>query len=275
MADTIGAVESVAGASVAGKKILFVTAFKELGRERWAHYARRTDEYFDYFANLVQTLPHPLTVFIEDGLRARAQAVIDAAAAADRVTVRDHGAVDSFLTKYLERERAVMAAPEFRQLVAHRRDCPETHNPEYTLVNHSKINFVRAAQTAQPDFDFYAWVDFGMCRGASSAVPRLDVGGLPDKITYNTIAVPETRLDELRLLDSGAVFLTGDSFIVPAARVAPFEAAWEAKLLSWQARGLADDDQALVLQLFYDDPGQFALTVGGRWFMLYQMLPRL
>lgn len=39
------------------KKILFVTAFKELGRERWTYYARRTDEYFDYFANLVQTRP--------------------------------------------------------------------------------------------------------------------------------------------------------------------------------------------------------------------------
>ena len=257
------------------KKILFVTAFKELGRERWTYYARRTDEYFEYFANLVRTLPHPLAVFIEDGLRARAQAVIDAAAASDRVTVSDYGSVDSFLVKYLERERAVMAAPEFRQLVARRIDCPETHNPEYTLVNHSKINFVRAAQTAQPDFDFYAWVDFGMCRGANSAVPRLDIDRLPDRITYNTIAVPEQRQSELQLLNSGAVFLTGDSFIVPAARVAAFEAAWEAKLVDWQARGLADDDQALVVQLFYDEPSQFALTVSGRWFMHYQLLPRM
>ncbi len=229
------------------KKILFVTAFKELGRERWTYYARRTDEYFEYFANLVQTLPHPLAVFIEDGLRARVQAVIDAAAASDRVTVSDYGSVDSFLVKYLERERAVMAAPEFRQLVARRLDCPETHNPEYTLVNHSKINFVRAAQTAQPDFDFYAWVDFGIWRSHETQIPRLDVNALPEKYIFNALKLPEKRIEN----------------------------DFKVKLEEWHERGIADDDQALLVQLYSEKPERFYPIVTGKWFTLFSELPRV
>lgn len=257
------------------KKILFVTAFKELGRERWTYYARRTDEYFEYFTNLVRTLPHPLAVFIEDGLRARVQAVIDAAAASDRVTVSDYGSVDSFLVKYLERERAVMAAPEFRQLVARRLDCPETHNPEYTLVNHSKINFVRAAQTAQPDFDFYAWVDFGIWRSHETQIPRLDVNALPEKYIFNALKLPEKRIDEITLLRNGEVYLTGGMFIIPAAQTVEFENDFKVKLEEWHERGIADDDQALLVQLYSEKPERFYPIVTGKWFTLFSELPRV
>ena len=264
---------------VSRKKILFVTAFKELGRERWAYWARRTDEYFVSFKNIVECLKHDLIVFIEDDLRDRVQAIVDAAAAADRVTVMDYRSVNSFLVKYLDHERAVMAAPAFRQLVAHRRDCPETYIPEYTLVNHSKINFLSAAQTARPDYDFYAWTDFGGCRMEGDImliIPQLDVDKIPDRIMYNAFAQPPSeRPDETTLLRSGNVHMTGGGFIVPASRVKQFERAWELKLIDWQVRGIADDDQALVLQLFYDAPGDFLLICSGAQNMLYILLPKI
>lgn len=263
--------------TMSAKTILYVTAFKALGRESWKHWARPNDNYFQNFRNLLTRLKYDLVVFIENSLAEKVrETILEVPGAADRVTVMDYSAVDSFIAKHLAAERACMQGGLVQSLTAHRRDCPETYIAEYTLVNHSKINFVRHAQAAQPGRDFYAWVDFGMCNDPVITFPLLDLDELPDRVMYNTLRQPPVgRPDERALLQTGDVFLTGDSFIVPAALVETLERRWEGKLLEWQRQGLADDDQSLVLQLYYDDPKMFFLTIGGRWYVLNELLPRL
>jgi len=264
--------------------ILFVTAFKDIRRENWPHYGLSNGRYLDYFCDLASNIEYPLVVYLDADVKrqlfeTRAYRV---GAFKPGVELRDLAAVpDTFYETFLKKDREIMASAEYRaELPDCRRDMPEHNHSEYNLINHSKINFVRDAKVTHYEckgvlYDFYAWIDFGRMNERIENIPsNLDLGRLPlDAVTYHCVnEPPPERVSETEMLGRHGVYFLGSSFIVPRNLVEPFEQLWRDKLVQWQAKNTTDDDQNLVLQLYFDNR---ALIHGVRypdWYGMYRAL---
>jgi hypothetical protein len=265
--------------------ILFVTAFKDIRRADWPHYNLSNGRYFDYFCDLAANIEYPLVVYLEEETKrelfeTRAYRV---PAFRPNVEFRDLAEVpDTFFDVFLERDREIIDSAEYKATVPDcRRDMPEHNYSEYNLINHSKINFVRDAKALHEGknqrYDFYAWIDFGRMNERIENIPSgLDLSTLPlDAITYHCVNdPPPEHVGEAEMLGRHGVYFLGSSFIAPAGLVEPFEKLWRDKLVQWQAKNTTDDDQNLVLQLYFDNR---ALIHGIRfpdWYGMYRALKR-
>ena len=47
---------------------------------------------------------------------------------------------------------------------------------------------------------------------------------------------------------------------------------YEKKILEWHKKMITDDDQSLILQLYYDNPEIFEFKLNNKWFSLYNLL---
>ena len=128
--------------------------------------------------------------------------------------------------------------------------------PEHTLGGHSKINYVRHAKSVNSDYMVYAWIDHDCINAETNA------GKIPtDKFTFYSLKdMPVEKLEPDRVLASDDVYINCSSFIVPNSFVEAFELLYEYKLIEWQTRWIADDDQSLVLQMVQDYPDLFYLV---------------
>jgi hypothetical protein len=159
--------------------------------------------------------------------------------------------------------------PEYRNYL------PEHLYSEYNLINHSKINFVNKTKELYPDYKYYAWIDFGRMNESIDNIPKnLDISLIPNnKITYHYVYdPPKERISEENMLRSNNVYLLGSSFIVPNHMVEMFEQIWKTKLIQWQKRYITDDDQNLVLQLYFDNPSMFYGIKNDKWYNMYKNL---
>ena len=268
--------------------ILFVTAFKDIRRADWPYYGMSNGRYFDYFCDLAVHIEYPLVVYLDavtkrELFETRAHRT---PAFQPHVEFRDLAEVpDTFYDTFLERDREIIDSAEYKASVHEcRRNMPEHNYAEYNLINHSKINFVRDAMQRQTNsgekgggYDFYAWIDFGRMNERIDNIPsNLDLDLLPlNAITYHCVNdPPPERVDEAEMLGRHGVYFLGSSFVVPAGLVTHFEQLWRDKLVEWQAKNTTDDDQNLVLQLFFDNR---ALIHGVRfpdWYGMYRALRR-
>lgn len=247
--------------------VLCVSAFRDIRRGEWAgrhaQWKRTNENYIEWFLNLAQA-PIDLVVFCDDPtVRARAP---------PHVRVLPYDEADTMF-RYLAREREVMADPGFQSLVAHRVAHPEHSIPEYNLVQHSKTSFVRRASQLFPGYTHYAWVDFGYVR-EPRLIPREVVWDriATDRITYAAFVAPtpDQIPDPARMCVEATSFLQGSMFILPAHLASWYEKAYEEILCAYQAACLADDDQALALQVYKRHPERFRFLVIPEWFAIFR-----
>lgn len=160
---------------------------------------------------------------------------------------------DTFASKYMSLEREIIYSTRYEKTISNGR---AKFTPEHTLGGHSKINFVRHAKSVNPDYMMYAWIDSECINAQTNA------GKIPtDKFTFCSLKdIPTERLEPDRILASDDVYINCSSFIVPNSLVEAFELLYEYKLIEWQTRWIADDDQSLVLQMVQDCPDLFYLV---------------
>ena len=49
--------------------ILFITAFKDIGRSNWTTHKRTNEEYFSYFLNITNNIKYKLIVYLDDEIK--------------------------------------------------------------------------------------------------------------------------------------------------------------------------------------------------------------
>ena len=160
---------------------------------------------------------------------------------------------DIFASKYMKLEQEIMSSTVYENAIS---NCRAKFTPEHTLSGHSKINFVRYAKSVNPDYMLYAWIDPDCVSSETNS------GKIPtNKLTFCSIKdIPVERLDPNHVLASDDVYINCSSFIVPNSFVEAFELLYEYKLIEWQTRWIADDDQSLVLQIVQDYPDLFHIV---------------
>lgn len=250
--------------------ILFVTAFRDIGRGAWSHSTRTIEKYISYFKNLAETIEYPLIVF------ATHEVILQIAHTVrnkDTITFVDSSTISIFLDTHLESERAIMNSDKYkRKIPEHRKIQPEHTNPEYTLLTHSKAQYVSHAKRAMPGYTHYAWIDFGFVRDNLDVVPKnIDSSKLCDKIMINSFSqIKPPYIDADTMLTSNAVYFAGGTFVVPVHLVDTFEALYTELLSHWKETFIADDDQSAIYQIYCANKSLFVLIPTYKWFSLYK-----
>jgi hypothetical protein len=250
--------------------ILFVTAFKDIDRESWRHYRRTNKEYYDMFIKLASNIKYNMLVYVEDDIK---DILTSLCSFNSNIIFKNMNHVFTFSDRHLLNDQVIMESETYkRKIPAHRSVNPEHVYSEYNFVNHNKINYVSNAKHCFPDYSFYSWIDFGYVRDESSIPRNINVAKLPHKIIYHCNVQPTTRIDPNYMLTSDCIFITGSSYIIHSSLVNTFEELYERKIKEWQANYITDDDQNLVLQLYFDYPDLFHLIQNKTWFSLYNIL---
>jgi hypothetical protein len=254
------------------EKIIFITAFKDIGRGNWNTLCPRTnEEYFEYFLNLTRNINHFLIVYLDDDIKIE---LLSKYTFKSNIIFLNLNSVNTFYNKFLSLDEEVMNNPVYKNKIpAHRKGLPEHMYSKYNLINHSKINFIHNAKSLYPNYEFYSWIDFGYVRERETEI-RVMVEHLPKKIIYHCLLIPNLhdKISAAEMLKSDIIFITGSSFIVPNELVEQFHKKYENKLIESYDNMVTDDDQSLVLQLYYDNPELFQLKQSDDWFALYRIL---
>lgn len=240
------------GGVVPQKNLLYVTAFRDIGRGSWRFNPRTTEDYVKNFLLMAENFSGALLVFLEQGLL---EVLSSKLGGRKNITFKLIDDVNTFYDTYMDNEKRIMNSKEYGDLIpAKLRFIPEHCSPEYTLMTNSKINFLADAQQNRPMFDYYAWIDFGFL----PCVPNNDLLG--SKLLYRVMGkLPDLRPSLAEMIATDAVYLCGSMFVVPAVRVLAFERAWVKKLEEFHVAGICDADRNVVLQIYYDNPGLFDL----------------
>lgn len=246
--------------------IVFTTAYKDIDRSKWPDFARSNDEYLFYFLNLARNIKYKLVVYLAAKTIQRFKDV------PENVIFVDEAEVPTFFEEFMEIETQIMNSEEYLSKVPlHRRMFPEHKYAKYTLVNHSKINYIsHTMDKILPGADFYAWIDFG-CVRAREHLPE-NIGPLSNKIIFQCLTTHGETLTEEEMIQSGIVYIAGSQFIVHHSLVKQFHDLYRTKLLEWHQRFICDDDQSLVYQLYIKHPELFQLRCYPKWFHLFYTL---
>ena len=128
--------------------ILFVTAYRDIGRTKWRHRPRSNAAYSSAFSRLRQALKYPLVLYTNnETLNGLPVGLTD-----NMPIVNIDSTNPSFFNKYLEEETRIMNLPSFRKLIPRQKqNKPEFNYSKYTLVTHMRAGPYKAQPGAREE----------------------------------------------------------------------------------------------------------------------------
>ena len=247
----------------------YVTSYFDIGRSQWDKFARTFDDYLIYFKPFLSLFEKSATkdhllVFLDDRYISKLHDLITAQHSITLIPINE-----SFLYhnlpcwKTIETERHIMNSPEFKLLVGSRIEFPECRYPEYTLINHCKIDFINYAINLNlSSFYYFAWVDFGFF-SKSENIPKtlLNLQNFDlSRITYTLInPIDESDNDIYYTLKCAPEKIGGFFFLGNRDTLSQYQKLYHQSLYEFQAKNICDDDQALALYCYFKNPSLFSL----------------
>ena len=241
----------------------FVTVFLDIDRSKWQKYSRDVSKYMNQFRNLV-SLNIPLVVYIDEKFHENVLDIIKYNRPYGLYTEvisinKTFLEKNIYLWSRLDRERDIMKSESYQNKIPiKRKQNPEHKFPEYTLINHAKIDFIALTMNIlhqNHPYKYYGWVDFGYFHH-SSLVPygplHLQALNL-NNINYMIV----NRLDELDgdpfyTLQNAPEKVAGAFFFGPVQALKDYQKAYHQAIQELQRKEIADDDQAVVAYIYYN-----------------------
>ncbi len=249
-------------------KILFITAFKDIGRSNWNKdsYQRTTETYLQYF-NLLIKNNFELICFCEDDIKE----IIH-----NKFNFKNTYPYDKENTfyKYYEKQKEIMYSKEFKKLIEHRKNSPECNSVDYNIVNHNKIIFLNRAKELFPNYTHYAWIDFGYTRNEDKIIKDFDFSILDDKIYIaSMIKLSKDEIcDPIQNCINPTEIIQGSMYVVPKNKLEWMLEVYNNTLLYFENLNIVDDDQAILLYIYKENIDKFNLYVTKKWFELIRTL---
>ena len=248
--------------------IIFITAYRDIGRSKWINIPRTTEAYCDSFYKYASRINYILLVFVDETVKKYLQSKYTLPC---NVEFYDINKYSTFYDKYIELEKKIISCTNYKNKIPNdRKGCIEHTYAEYNLINHSKINYVNVAKKLYPNYDFYSWIDFGLeLPNNSNIFTSLNVSTIPQKIIYQHVSsnLPKHKMyilpekedatDPNNMLASHVIYFAGSIFIVHKDLVSLYEKLYDDKLQELQKKEIVDDDQNVVLQIYLDNKELF------------------
>ena len=267
------------------QKILWVTAFRDIGRNEWGFGKRTVDEYFEYFERIVKPLTPHLVCFVDEPYASRVQEL-------GIEHVYPHDLNDTFVPRFRDRQAEILKDPKFiARIPEELRMCPEYQTADYSLTLYSKPCFVRRAAQMFPGYTHYAFIDFGYAKTPEVAPPcPLKTNHVvSDKImisSFRQLLFDENN--EARLGDYGSTnpnesrvynwnnpfqylkepiyAVQGNVWIVPKKYTAWLEETWTRTIERFQELGVvAGHDEPVWLSVIHDFRNRFHIHIKTDW----------
>lgn len=252
----------------------YITSYYDINREQWTNNFKRCfDDYlitFEPFISLFNSEycgDDEMIVFIDSKQYERLQELINSKPKSNISlhSINSETMNQLHMWKTLEKEREIMNLESFRKLLGERHIFPEHNYPEYTLINHSKIDIVcRAIDLNLSKHNIFAWVDFGFF-AKDTNIPNflLDISNFNlDKINYSLLnPIEKINFDiEYNLMNAPEV-IGGFFFLGSKEKMLEYQKLYHETLDYFQnILKIADDDQHLVLQCINKNPDLFSFN---------------
>lgn len=253
--------------------VCYVTAYLEIGRENWKFFKRTFDEYFSSFINFLNVYKNDtennfLYIFMDKSYLHKLASVIENIKNIVLIPIDEQYMFqNSVLWNRIESEEKIMNSEEYKNLIAHRSNCPETHNPKYTLINHAKVDFVKIC-IDMCKADYFCWVDFGYCNRYDRIPSKLlDIEKLDkNKVNYTLInPINSKDTDIIYTLVNAPEKIGGFFFFGNRNVLKEYQKLYHKVHLDFQNKKFVDDDQHIALLCYFENQRLFQLHYLGGW----------
>lgn len=253
--------------------VSIVTAFFDIGREKWEGWSRRTIyQYFSSFSYLAQ-MNVEMVIYTESKFKDKIEEIRNSFGFADKTKII---VWENFFEHSLVEKIQKVMDDEFYKSLPTEPECPEYWSSEYVYVNMCKSEFVcDAIENQYVTNDQVAWIDFGYCK---------EIDTLPKSRIWNYNFEAGINLFQMKELDNKSVIdimRTNAVYIQGCHIVATNKSYWKfLKDLVWFATnsmldcGIIDDDQTMLLMAYRSDPKLFKLNYidinEDGWFVIFK-----
>ena len=253
--------------------ITLVSMFYDIGRENWNLYPRKVQEYISAFEKFLD-YDYKMIVFIDDKYIDKLQEKV-VGSKITLIPINEEWVLSNLWSwSKLDREKEIMSSSKYKKLVQHRIDknYPENINPYYTILTHSKIDVVNYVIDNNLTLDNYiAWVDFGYFHNKTSEefLPTgpLDLNKFDlDKVNICLInSITDRDEDIIYSLQYAPEKIGAYFFFADREKMQEFQTICHKWLIKFQENGIADDEQAIWLQCYFENPDLFKTHIFYKW----------
>jgi hypothetical protein len=262
-------------------KTTLVTAFYDIGRSNWESpmFRRKTSEYIDSFSVFLK-YGFDMIIFIDERHYDSLKKLVDASPNGHNKRLISINELwmqkNIWAWSKLDREKKIMASAEYQRLIPHRvaAKYPENVNPEYTIMTHSKVDFVgHVIDNNLSDSEILIWVDFGYFHNKvqSKHLPheKIDVSKIDPNLVHlcGILPIDDADRDVLYTLRNAPVKICAYLFGGTKDMLKKFQGMAHEALEFYQENNIADDEQAVWLHCFFRNKDIFKIELFPEWHM--------
>jgi hypothetical protein len=254
--------------------VTLVSMFYDIGREEWGLYPRKVQEYLTAFETFLQ-YDYKMIIFVDDRY---IDSLYDKCVGSkiSLIPINNKWLSDNLWAwSRLDKEKQIMDDTLYQSMVSHRiaRSYPENVNPYYTILTHSKIDVINYVIDKQlTNDDILAWVDFGYFYNKTTEefLPTglLDLSKVDtDRVNICLInPIDEQDKTILYTLQVAPEKIGAYFFLANKQNFKIFQELCHKWLIKFQEEfNIADDEQAIWLQCYFENPDLFKLHVFYSW----------
>jgi len=279
--------------SITTTSICYVTMFLDIGRADWKNVFTRTfNQYLKDFEPFIPLFNKKtcnddlLFVFIDKKWENKLKEKINSYTIdGNKFNIIILAIDDDFMNllpmwKTLSKERQIMNSIDFKNTVGWRHVYPEHIFPEYTLINHCKIDIICSLiKSKKIKHKYYCWVDFGFFK-LEKNIPKklLDINKFNlETVNYTLLNhIDDRDKDILYTLHCAPEKVGGFFFFGRDDKLKEYQKLYHEILHYFQnTLNIADDDQHLVLQCYFRNPSLFTMHYLGEWHSVLEKYQKL
>lgn len=250
-------------------EITIVTAFFDVGREKWERkFQRSAQEYLTFFRFWAR-IRNRIVVYTEPELVESIMAIRHAFGLKERtrvIPIEDVTLLEPNLYRKMKDVLKNPSAVRFRK----RPQNPESYNADYNYITNMKIWFLKNTVEKKFAQGRVAWVDFGYNHGGVYYTKQEEFDFLweypfSEKIHFFTLK----ELDDIpifELVRSMKTYFSAGIMIVPDRLSARLWEMFRENILHLLACGMCDDEQTVMLMVYRQEPDLFTVHKIYDWF---------
>jgi hypothetical protein len=254
--------------------VTLVSMFYDIGREEWELYPRKVQDYLTAFESFLR-YDYKMILFVDDRY---ISALYDKCVGSNvkLIPINERWLHDNLWSwSRLEQEKQIMNSDSYQSIVYDRiaKSYPENINPYYTILTHSKIDVINyVIDQHLSDDSILAWVDFGYFynKTTSEFLPtgKLDLTKVDiDRVNICLInPIDDQDRDVFYTLRVAPEKIGAYFFLANRKNFKTFQQLCHKWLIKFQDEfNIADDEQAIWLQCYFDNPDLFKLHIFHAW----------
>jgi hypothetical protein len=258
---------------IPSKTLCLVSAFLDIGREKWKVYQRSISQYFNNFFPYIK-LDHEMIVFMDDRYAKPLTEICKESKSIKVISINREWMVENiYAYSQLSREEEIMSSDSFKDLIKHRLFHPECSKPEYNIMQHAKIDFVsHVINNKLSDATYYAWSDFGYFQDPS-CIPQysLDIDKFDlEKVNFQGISsFTDDDFNILYTLQNAPERVGGFFYLGHPDQLLKYQQLYHEVCKDFHDKGIVDDDQHIMIQCIARQSSLFKVWNLGGWHLVY------